>query len=167
MEQSQHRILRLSSHLAYVIIWGDRLLAYMLAIVVVLVAALLAFGLAALLHLQGAAYLIFVIIVLLLGIAAAVTIIVHHLRAKKEKEQQGEPAGTAATAELDLLLNDANRKLRTSQQGAKTLEALPLLYILGETGLRQDHDRAQVRASIPSCWPARRRMKATRSPPVC
>jgi type VI secretion system protein ImpL len=110
------------------------LLAYVLAVVVLLVAALLAFGLAALIHLQGAAYLVFVIIVLLLGIAAAITIIVLHRRAKKEKEQQGEAPGSTATAELDLMLNDANRKLRTSQQGAKALDSLPLLYVLGETG---------------------------------
>ena len=110
------------------------MLAYILAVVVLLVAALLAFGLAALLHLQGAAYLVFVILVLLVGIAAAVTIIVMHLRAKKEKEQQGEEPGTAATAELDLMLNDANRKLKTAQQGAKALDSLPLLYILGDTG---------------------------------
>ena len=116
------------------IIRGIALLAYILAVVVLLVAALLAFGLAALLHLQGAAYLVFVILVLLVGIAAAITIIVMHRRAKKEKEQQGEEAGAAATAELDLMLNDANRKLRTSQQGAKALEALPLLYILGDAG---------------------------------
>jgi type VI secretion system protein ImpL len=113
---------------------GDCLLAYILAFVVLVVAALLAFGLAALLHLQGVAYLVFVILVLVLGIAAAVVILVLHYRAKKEKEQQGELPGTAATAELDLLLNDANRKLRTSQQGAKTLESLPLVYILGDSG---------------------------------
>ena len=113
---------------------GDCLLAYVLAIVVLVVAGLLAFGLAALLHLQGGLYWIFVSLILLLGIAAAVIILVLHYRAKKEKEQQGEPAGAAATSELDLLLNDANRKLRTSQQGAKTLESLPLLYILGDVG---------------------------------
>jgi type VI secretion system protein ImpL len=110
------------------------LLAYVFAIVVVLVAALLAFGLAALLHLQGAMYLVFVIVVLLLGIAAAIVILVLHYRAKKEKEQQGDAGGTPATADLDLALNDANRKLRTSQQGARTLEALPLVYILGDSG---------------------------------
>ena len=110
------------------------MLAYILAVVVLLIAALLAFGLAALIHLQGTAYLVFVIIILLLGIAAAIAIIVLHRRAKKEKEQQGEAPGTAATAELDLMLNDANRKLRTSQQGSKALDSLPLLYILGETG---------------------------------
>jgi type VI secretion system protein ImpL len=113
---------------------GDCLLAYILAFVVLVVAALLAFGLAALLHLQGVAYLVFVILVLVLGIAAAVVILVLHYRAKKEKEQQGELPGTGATAELDLLLNDANRKLRASQQGARTLESLPLVYILGDSG---------------------------------
>jgi type VI secretion system protein ImpL len=112
------------------------LLAYILAFVVLAVAALLAFGLPTLMHLQGGQYLGFVILVLVLGIAAAVIILVLHYRAKKEKEkeQQGELAGTAATAELDLMLNDANRKLRTSQQGAKTLEALPLVYLLGDSG---------------------------------
>lgn len=106
----------------------------MLAIVVLLVAVLLAFGLATLLHLQGAGYLIFVLVLLALGIAAAVIIIVLHRRAKKEKEQRGDIGAAPATSELDLALNDANRKLRTSQQGAKTLEALPLVYILGDQG---------------------------------
>lgn len=110
------------------------MLAYVLAIVVLLVAALLAFGLAALLHLQGGLYLGFIILVLLVGITAAITIIVLHRRAKKEKEQLGEDAGAAATSELDLMLADANRKLRSSQQGAKSLESMPLLYVLGEAG---------------------------------
>ena len=44
------------------------------------------------------------------------------------------PATAALKDELDLLLNDANRKLRESQQGAKSLESLPLIYILGDPG---------------------------------
>ncbi len=110
------------------------MLAYVLAVVVILVAALLAFGLAVLLNLQGAAYLIFVVVLLLIGIAAAVTILVLHYRARKEKQLQEGSAGTAGSSDLDLMLADANRKLRTSQQGAKTLEALPLIYILGDPG---------------------------------
>ncbi len=106
----------------------------MLAVVVLLLAALIAFGIAALLHLVGLTYIIFVTVLLLLGIAAAVIIIVLHHRAKKRRAAEGEEAGPAALAELDLLLNDANHKLRTSQQGAKTLDALPLLYILGDSG---------------------------------
>ena len=110
------------------------MLAYVLAVVVILVAALLGFGLAALIPLHGAWYWAFVIVVLALGIVAAITIIVLHRRAKREKEQQGAEAGPAAISELDLMLSDAHRKLRTSQQGAKTLESMPLLYILGDAG---------------------------------
>jgi type VI secretion system protein ImpL len=110
------------------------LLAYVLAIIVLLVAGLLAVFLAPLFHLQGAGYAGFIILVSLVGIAAAITIIVLHRRAKKEREQLGEDAGAAATSELDLMLADANRKLRSSQQGAKSLESMPLLYLLGEAG---------------------------------
>ena len=110
------------------------MLAWVLAVVVVLVAALLAFGLAALIPLHGAAYAIFVTAVLLIGIAAAVTILVFHYRAKKERELDGDSGAAGGAGDLDLLLNDANRKLRTSQQGAKTLDALPLIYLLGDAG---------------------------------
>ena len=110
------------------------MLAFVIAALVVLVAALLAFGIAALLHLQGAAYLIFVVIVLLIGIAAAVTILVLHFRSKREKEQGAGDSTGGDKSELDLLLNDANRKLRASQQGAKTLESIPLIYVLGQSG---------------------------------
>ena len=47
------------------------MLAYLLAIIIVVIAAALAFGLAALLHLQGLTYVLFVVILLLIGIAAA------------------------------------------------------------------------------------------------
>ncbi len=110
------------------------MLAWVLAVVVLLIAALLAFGLAALFHLLGASYLIFVIVLLLIGIATAAVILVLHYRARKEKALLGETGDSAGAGDLDLLLNDANRKLRTSQQGAKELNALPLIYILGEAG---------------------------------
>jgi len=108
------------------------LLVYLLAAAVVIVAALLAFGLAALLHLQGMTYILFVVIVLVLGIAAAVTILVLHFRARKQQPDDGlAPAGGAA-GDLDLLIEEANRKLRASQQGPKSLDAIPLIYILGD-----------------------------------
>lgn len=108
------------------------MLVYVLVAVVVLVAALLAFGIAALLHLTGTAYILFVSLVLLLGIVAAVVILVMHFKAKKNAGQEGD--GSGATGELDLLLNEANRKLKESQQGAKSLDMLPLIYVLGEAG---------------------------------
>ncbi|HEX4320618.1 MAG TPA: ImcF-related family protein [Acidobacteriaceae bacterium] len=110
------------------------MLVYLLVVLVVIVAAALAFGLAALLHLQGSAAIIFISLILLAGIAAAVVILVLHFRAKKNREQEGDAAIGGATGELDILLNDANRKLRESQQGAKSLDGVPLIYILGEAG---------------------------------
>ena len=110
------------------------MLVYLLVVVVLLVAALLAFGLASLLHLHGTAAIIFIAVILLAGIAAAVVILVLHFKAKKKAQEEGDPTPGGATGEVDLLLNEGNRKLRESQQGAKTLDALPLIYILGETG---------------------------------
>jgi type VI secretion system protein ImpL len=108
------------------------LLAYLLALLVVVVAAALAFGIAILMHLQGVAYVIFVSLILLIGVTAAIVIIVMHHRGKKQESLDSEGASKEAKAELDLLLNDSNRRLRESQQGAKTLEFLPLIYILGD-----------------------------------
>lgn len=110
------------------------MLVYLGVLAVLVIAALLAFGLAALLHLHGVPFIVFVVVILLLGIAAAVLILILHFRAKKQRGFEGDSAGGAATGELDLLLNDANRKLRASQQGAKTLDLLPLIYVLGEQG---------------------------------
>jgi type VI secretion system protein ImpL len=70
----------------------------------------------------------------LLGIAAAITILVLHFRAKKQQAESGALPEGGATGDLDVLLEDANRKLRASQQGPKSLDALPLIYILGDSG---------------------------------
>jgi type VI secretion system protein ImpL len=110
------------------------LLVYLLALAVVLIAALLAFGIAALLHLHGTAAILFIVLILVVGLATAAAILILHFRAKKNQGVEGDPAAGGATGELDVLLNDANRKLRESQQGAKTLDAVPLIYILGESG---------------------------------
>jgi type VI secretion system protein ImpL len=108
------------------------LLIYLLVVAVVLVAALLAFGLAALFHLSGSAYIVFVLAILLVGLAAAAAILWMHLRRKGTGA--GELPSGGETGELDLLLNDANSRLRTSQQGARTLDSLPLVYVLGDSG---------------------------------
>ena len=106
---------------------------YLLVLVVVLAAALLAYGAGGLLHLQGTPLIVLVTLIVLAGLVAAVAILVIHLRAKKR--QREEAAGSGGESELDLLLDDANRKLRTAQhQGPKSLNALPLLYLLGEAG---------------------------------
>ena len=111
------------------------MLIYLLALAVVLVAALVAYGAAAFLHLHGTPLIVLATLIVLAGIAAAVTILVIHFRAKKRQSEGDDAAGDGGENELDVLLNDANRKLRTAQQqGPKSLDGLPLLYLLGEAG---------------------------------
>lgn len=110
------------------------MLLILLAIAIVVLAAAAAFGIPLVVPMHGTAYILFVSIILLLGIAAAIVIIVMHLRAKKQQAADGlQPEGGAA-GDLDLMLEEANRKLRVSQQGPKSLDAIPLLYILGDAG---------------------------------
>jgi len=107
---------------------------YLLALAFIVVSAALAFGISALLHLQGTFYLLFVVILLLLGVSVAIFVIVLHVRSKKQQYESGDLPDNATTGDLDLLLNDAKRKLRNSQQAARALEAMPLIYIIGEAG---------------------------------
>jgi type VI secretion system protein ImpL len=110
------------------------LLAYLLALVVFLLSLLLAYAAGILLHLHGTSLIVLSALIVLAGIIAAVVILVIHFRAKKRQAGEGEVSGGDAGSEVDVLLNDANRKLRHSQQGAKSLDGLPLLYLLGEAG---------------------------------
>lgn len=110
------------------------MLVYLLVAAVLLVAALLAFGMAGLLHLHGVSLIVFVVVILLIGLVAAAAILILHFRAKKDQQSEGDLSADNATGDLDLLLNDANRKLRESQKGAKTLDLVPVLYIFGEQG---------------------------------
>jgi type VI secretion system protein ImpL len=110
------------------------LLAYLLALVVFLLSLLLAYAAVVLLHLHGTSLIVLSALIVLAGIIAAVVILVIHFRARKRQAGEGEVSGGDPGSEVDVLLNDANRKLRHSQQGAKTLDGLPLLYLLGEAG---------------------------------
>ena len=111
------------------------MLVYLLIVAIVLIALLLCIGASFLLHLQGGSLVLFVVLTLVLAAVAAGTILYLHLRGKKREGQDGEAVATEATAEIDLLINDANRKLKASkQQGSKSLDELSLLYILGDAG---------------------------------
>lgn len=81
---------------------------------------------------HSAAFLSVALIVLALVIAAVVFVVLH-LRPAHSAQPAG-PANTASVNQIDLLLNDVRRRLRQSQQGAKSLEELPLLYVLGDAG---------------------------------
>ena len=108
--------------------------AYLLALVVFLLSLLLAYAAGVLLHLHGTSLVVLASLIVLAGIIAAVVILVIHFRAKKRQAGEGEVSGGDVGSEVDVFLNDANRKLRHSQQGAKSLDGLPLLYLLGEAG---------------------------------
>jgi hypothetical protein len=105
-----------------------------IAILVLLVAALIAFGLGTLLHLHGLAYILFTSLIMLAGIGAAIAILIMHHRSKKALAEAGSDSAGGNTSELDHVLNDVNRKLRASAQVGKTIDQLPLLYVLGESG---------------------------------
>jgi len=109
------------------------LLVYLIVALIVLVAALIAFGLAALLHLHGIAYLAFVVVVVLIGIGVAAAILILHRRSRKQAEIENEAPGEGA-AEIGVMIDDANRRLRGSQKRVQSLDALPLVYVLGDAG---------------------------------
>ena len=111
------------------------MLAYLLALVVLLVAGLLAYFAGTFLHLHGTPLIVLVALIVLAGLIAAVAILVIHYRARKRQAANGELPGGGSDSEIDVLLNDANRKLRNAkQQGGKPLDGLSVLYLLGEAG---------------------------------
>ncbi len=110
------------------------MLAYLLALVVFLLSLLLAYAAAIFLHLHGTSLIVLVSVIVLAGLIAAVAILVIHFRSKKRQAGEGEVTESDGSSEVDILLNDANRKLRHSQLGAKSLYGLPLLYLLGDAG---------------------------------
>ena len=84
---------------------------------------------------HGTPLIVLTALIVLAGLIAAVAILVIHYRARKRQAANGELPGGGSDSEVDVLLTDANRKLRNAkQQGAKPLDGLPLLYLLGEAG---------------------------------
>jgi len=73
-------------------------------------------------------------LVLLLIVVAAVVLVLLHLRTGRQQDATPGADAAGERNEIDLLLRDVRRRLRQAQQGAASLESLPLLYILGESG---------------------------------
>ena len=86
------------------------------------------------LHLQGNSLLFVRALLAAIGVAAVSALL--FLRHRRESPQSGDSGGTEAagsTSDLDVLLEDAERKLRASQQsGPRSLSRMPLIYLLGE-----------------------------------
>ena len=83
-----------------------------------------------LLHVEGTSLLILRILLVLLGTAAATIILVLHFR---ERRRDAATKNIAGGSDMDTLLRDAEKRLAAAQRpGAKSLDSLPLLYLLGE-----------------------------------
>ena len=107
------------------------MLAIVLAIVIFVLSALLAWLVGPLLGIVGTSLLVLRIILVALGAIAAGIILFFHLRDKRrDAATRNMPGGS----DLDTLLRDAGHRLATAQRtGPKSLDTLPLLYILGDT----------------------------------
>jgi type VI secretion system protein ImpL len=105
-------------------------LPILISVLVFVISLLLAWAAGPLLHITGSALLILRLLLVLLGLAASLTILIIYLRNRRREAGVRTVQGNS---ELEVLLRDAERKLSTAQRsGGKSLDSLPLLYILGE-----------------------------------
>ncbi|MGB0122907.1 MAG: type VI secretion system membrane subunit TssM [Silvibacterium sp.] len=83
-----------------------------------------------LLHVEGTSLLILRILLVVLGIVAATIILVMHF---KDKRRDAATKNVQGGSDMDTLLRDAEKRMASAQRsGPKSLDSLPLLYILGE-----------------------------------
>jgi type VI secretion system protein ImpL len=85
------------------------------------------------LHIQGNTLLLFRALLAAIGIAA-ISALLFLRRRNESRENASESSDSAAsTSDLNVLLEDAERKLRAGQQaGPRSLTRMPLLYLLGD-----------------------------------
>lgn len=106
------------------------MLPIVVSVFILVLSVLLAWLAGPLLGLAGTALLVLRILLVLLGIAAASVILFFYLR---EKRRDAAAKKLQGGTDLDTLLRDAERRLATAQRtGPKSLDSLPLLYVLGD-----------------------------------
>ena len=99
--------------------------------VILVLSGLLAWLAGPVLGLTGTSLLVLRILLALLGVGAASVILYFHLR---EQRRDAAARGMQGGSDLDTLLHDAEKRLATAQRtGPKSLDSLPILFILGET----------------------------------
>lgn len=107
------------------------MVSIIISILIFLFSLALAWMAGPVLHVEGTALIILRVLFVVLGAAAATIILVMYLRKRK---REGSTRNIQGNTELDTLLRDAEKKLASAQRpGAKTLDSLPLLYMLGES----------------------------------
>jgi type VI secretion system protein ImpL len=106
-------------------------LAILVSILIFVISVVLAWLVAPLLGVAGTALLILRILLILLGATAAGIILFFYFR---DKRRDAATKTLVGGTDMDTLLRDAERHLATAQRGgARTLDTLPLLYILGDS----------------------------------
>ncbi len=107
------------------------MLPILVAVFILIVSILLAWLVGPLLSLAGTLLLILRILLIVLGAIAAGIILFFYFRDKRrDADARNVPGGN----DLDTLLREAESRLAHAQRsGPKSLDSLPLLYILGET----------------------------------
>ena len=107
------------------------MLPILVSVFILVLSIVLAWLSGPLLGITGTALLILRILLVLLGAAAAAIILFFYFR---DKRRDAAAMKLPGGSDLDGLLRDAERRLAAAQRaGAKSLETLPLIYILGET----------------------------------
>ncbi len=106
------------------------MLQILISALIFILSVVLAWLVGPLLHIDGTSLLILRILLVLLGAAAATVILVIYFR---DKRRDAATKNVQGGSDMDTLLRDAEKKLATAQRtGPKSLDSLPLLYILGE-----------------------------------
>jgi len=102
----------------------------LIAVIILVLSIVLAWLVGPLLGLAGTALLVLRILLVSLGAITAAIIVFLHLREKRrDAATSNMPGGT----DLDAILRDAHSRLAAAQRtGPKSLDSMPLLYVLGE-----------------------------------
>ena len=103
----------------------------LVAVLIFVLSVLLAWLSGPLLGVTGTALLVLRMLLVVLGtVAAAVILFLHFRQKRREAATKSLPGGS----DLDTLLRDAGNRLAAAQRtGPRSLDALPLLYVLGES----------------------------------